>query len=275
MRRFLILSIVLVAIILGVFGVNDKLKNMSPDEVDESPLTQNISIDYVTMWRSNRNLSRGESLTPNVVEKVQLPQDEAITYGTKEDVILSFSPDTLLNVNVSKGKYLIPEFQTSPGEQGYVDLLVSENMALFTLEINRNKIIEDYIRPGTYIDILTVSSSRENLANSGNRSKSFKGVKASIFLQNIKVISISGLESSGRDSDRKNTSDVNGFISIVVEIEPDIVADLALAQRTMHLEVYRSQSYTKPIYAEVRNVIDNYTGIEEFRGNEIKPKEVM
>ncbi len=61
-----------------------------------------------------------------------------------------------------------------------------------------------------------------------------------------------------------NASD--DMATIIIEVDPDQISRLALAQRTMHIEVYRSQSYKQATHVEVRNIIDNFTGVEELRG---------
>jgi pilus assembly protein CpaB len=43
----------------------------------------------------------------------------------------------------------------------------------------------------------------------------------------------------------------------------------------MHIEVYRSQTYRQSTYVEVRNIMDNYVGIEEFRGKTAMPGEAL
>ncbi|ABU72301.1 hypothetical protein [Vibrio campbellii] len=56
-------------------------------------------------------------------------------------------------------------------------------------------------------------------------------------------------------------------IVIVVEVDPSEIAKLSIAQKTMHLEVYRSHRYKEPVFAEVRDVIGNYSGVTELRGS--------
>ncbi|WP_264876902.1 RcpC/CpaB family pilus assembly protein [Vibrio agarivorans] len=275
MKKTIIVATGFLALVFFAVGLKDKLDSMAIKEPGNVIVIQEDKVKYITMWRSKNNLSRGKPLTLDTVQKIELPEDEAATYGAKEDVILDFSPTTLLNLNVEQGDYILSEYQTTIDDEGYIDLQVSEGMALYPLEIKSNKLIRDYIRPGTYIDIITVSSSKENLAELTNRSKYFQGVKASIFLSKVKVIYIQSHEdkSSSNSQPRKNNG--GELISVVVEVDPDEIANLTLAQRTMHIEIYRSQVYRRPVYAEVRNVIDNYTGIEELRGNTIQPKEVL
>ena len=148
-------------------------------------------------------------------------------------------------------------------------------MTLYPLEVSDQNLINDYIRPGSYIDILTVSSPNDNLAKNIDKPKRFKGLKASMFLKHVKVLNIGGDDEDDSSVTARSPINEDGLTTVVVEVKPDDLAKLALAQRTMHIEIYRSQTYNKPEYAEVRNVIDNYTGIEELRGNVIERREAL
>ncbi|MDF5149551.1 hypothetical protein P3648_25800, partial [Vibrio parahaemolyticus] len=63
------------------------------------------------------------------------------------------------------------------------------------------------------------------------------------------------------------SSDDEKQIVIVVEVEPSDIAKLSIAQKTMYLEVYRTHQYQEPVFAEVRDVIGNYSGVAELRGS--------
>ncbi|WP_305417427.1 hypothetical protein [Photobacterium leiognathi] len=55
-------------------------------------------------------------------------------------------------------------------------------------------------------------------------------------------------------------------ITIVIEVHPDDLAKLALAQRTMYLEIYRSQQYRRTPNIQINDVIRGYNGVTELRG---------
>ncbi len=67
----------------------------------------------------------------------------------------------------------------------------------------------------------------------------------------------------------------DGWTTVIIEVRPDELPTLALAQRIMYTEIYPSQIHTQPEFAEVRNIIDNYTGIVELRGNKSAPREIL
>ncbi|GAL31486.1 Flp pilus assembly protein RcpC/CpaB [Vibrio variabilis] len=191
---------------------------------------------------------------------------QALDEGVRSDVELDFNPSTLFNTDLKVGELVMPQHLTKESDPGYIDLLVTDGMTLYPLIVSNKNLISDFIRPGEYIDILTVSSPNSNLSGAREKPIRFRGVTASLFLQNVKVLNL------GKTDDKDKVRAVagkneDGFTTIIIEIPPTEVARLALAQRTMHLEVYRSREYTEPVYADVSNVMDNYFGIQEMRGS--------
>ncbi|PTP55195.1 Flp pilus assembly protein CpaB [Vibrio splendidus] len=274
MRSRLVLLVAIAALIVGALGVVDLFKS-EPQSTTTAEVVEEKNEEHVAVWMTTEPYEKGRAIDAQGVVKQQLPLSEALTLGVREDAQISFSPSILLNRSLNAGEIVLPEYQVTPGQSGYIDLLVTEGMTLYPLKVSDKNLINDYIRPGTSIDILTVSSPNDNLAGNIDKPKRFRGVKASMFLKNVKVLNI-GNDATGDSSiTARAPSKEDGLTTVVIEVSPDELPKLALAQRTMHIEIYRSQTYTQPEYAEVRNIIDNYTGIAELRGNENNPREAL
>lgn len=274
MRSRLVLLVAIAALIVGALGVVDLLKS-EPQPTTTAEVVEQKNEEHVAVWMTTKPYEKGRAIDAQGVVKQQLPLSEALTLGVREDAQISFSPSILLNRSLNAGEVVLPEYQVTPGQPGYIDLLVTEGMTLYPLKVSDKNLINDYIRPGTSIDILTVSSPNDNLAGIIDKPKRFRGVKASMFLKNVKVLNI-GNDATGDSSiTARAPSKEDGLTTVVIEVSPDELPKLALAQRTMHIEIYRSQTYTQPEFAEVRNIIDNYTGIAELRGNENNPREAL
>lgn len=274
MRSRLVLLVAIAALIVGALGVVDLLKSEpQPTTIAEVVVEKNE--EHVAVWMTTEPYEKGRAIDAQGVVKQQLLLSEALTLGVREDAQISFSPSILLNRSLNAGEVVLPEYQVTPGQPGYIDLLITEGMTLYPLKVSDKNLINDYIRPGTSIDILTVSSPNDNLAGNIDKPKRFRGVKASMFLKNVKVLNI-GNDATGDSSiTARAPSKEDGLTTVVIEVSPDELPKLALSQRTMHIEIYRSQTYTQPEFAEVRNIIDNYTGIAELRGNENNPREAL
>ncbi|HHY0522551.1 TPA: Flp pilus assembly protein CpaB [Vibrio parahaemolyticus] len=274
MRSRLVLLVAIAALIVGALGVVDLFKN-KPQLEATAEMVDNKDEEHVAVWVATETYEKGNTISAQGVVKQQLPLREALTLGVREDAHISFSPSVLLNRSLNPGDIVLPEYQVAPGQAGYIDLLVTEGMTPYPLKVSDQNLIKDYIRPGSFIDILTVSSPNANLAENMGKPKHFRGVKASMFLKHVKVLNIGDEEDEKSPITARTPNKEDGMTTVVIEVKPDELAKLALAQRTMHIEIYRSQTYTQPEYAEVRNIIDNYTGIEELRGNENDPREAL
>lgn len=274
MRSRLVLLVAIAALIVGALGAVDLFKSEpEPNTADEVVVEK--SEKHVGVWIATEALKKGHAVNAQDVVKQQLPLSEALKLGVREDTQISFSPSILLNRNLRSGDVVLPEYQVSPGRPGYIDLLVTENMTLYPLKVSDKNLINDYIRPGSFVDVLTVSSPNVNLAGNLDKPKRFRGVKASMFLKHVKVLNIGNDDTGDRSITARSPSEEAGLTTVVIEVSPDDLPKLALAQRTMHIEIYRSQTYSQPEFAEVRNIIDNYTGVNELRGNENNPREAL
>ncbi|MGF1790857.1 RcpC/CpaB family pilus assembly protein [Photobacterium profundum] len=274
MNSKIIFVIAFLAVLTGLYGMADTL--LSTTDTASTSATEEKEIKYITVWRATSPLARGQALSPSSLTREQLTEEAALSLGINSDVTLKFEPTTLMNMDVKQGALVFPELQTSPGEAGYLNLITRGDMTLYPLTIASKNLIDNYIQPGDYIDIMAVSSPRTNLSNTTSTLENFEGVRASLLMQRIRVMSVGQsntlAEKAGQRSTTTSTIRPKVNISnenestVVIEVNPDDLAKLSLAQRTMYIEIYRSQHYRQTPDADVSDVIKNYTGIVELRG---------
>ncbi|MCL1145370.1 RcpC/CpaB family pilus assembly protein [Shewanella marinintestina] len=263
----LIFIIAFIAVLAGLYGVADKLLTNPEPEVLVS--TDDSALNTLTLWQLKAAMKEGSRLSFADLKRVQLNKDDALTIGVKADVELQIDPRTVLNSPVKAGQYLLPELLSNPGDPGYLNLITRDGMTLYPLSVATRNLIENYIIPGDHINILAVSSPLYNLANDNGNSNDFEGLQASLLMTKVRVISVG-------DSDTKNQgSSINPSmkstnkdeIRIVIEVSPQDLARLTLAQRTMHLQIFHSSDDADGSSADVSDIIKNYTGIVELRGD--------
>ncbi|NQZ51289.1 MAG: pilus assembly protein CpaB [Moritella sp.] len=266
MNSKVIFIVAFLAVVSGIYGVVDILF-LTTEKVDVPAQVAAVKEErYVTFWRAKQSLIKGESLVVSMVQREQVLLSEALALGIKQDVTLDFQPSTLMNTQVNAGELVFVEYQTGKEQAGYLDLLIIDGMTLYPLTISSKNLISGYIKPGDSIDILAISSPNMNLSNTTNELEIFAGVTASLLLEKVRVMSV-----NKNDSDIINprmSSDGNSELTIVIEVKPDDLGRLALAQRTMYLEIVRSQTYLQPPYADVSDIIPNYNGVVELRGQD-------
>ncbi|MCR9941190.1 Flp pilus assembly protein CpaB [Vibrio owensii] len=271
MRSRLALFVAFLAVLVGGVGIFHNITSTQNQnaiaEVNHSAKSAIDDVQYIQVWRAAVDLERGTPIDINNVEREQLQLNIALEEGISSDIKLDFSPSTLLNKNIKQGQLVLPEYQVNESDPRYIDLLITEGMEPYSLLVSTRNLVQGYIRPGTYVDLLAVSSPQENLADEDNDAIDFSGVNAQLILQNVKVLSIGGA-TQDEDAVQSNVSSEDEHqVVIVVEVVPQAIARLSIAQKTMHLEVYRSHKYKEPIFAEVRDVIGNYSGVTELRGS--------
>ncbi|WP_417347710.1 Flp pilus assembly protein CpaB [Ferrimonas sp.] len=248
------------AVIFGLYGILDLV---SGDAQPAAPATPDAKL--VTLWQATDSVAMGDKLNASHLKRVTLPQAEAAQLGASDNVDLGLLPATLAARDILAGEWVFPEQLSQPGQPGYLDLLITEGMVLYPLTISATNLVDNYIHPGDYIDLLTVSSPDTNLSDAHARLSSFGGVRAGLLMQNVRVMSLDNQSDNGV----KAKVGVNGEreTTVVIEVKPQTVSRLSLAQRTMSIEIYRSQRQHPIPDAEVSDVIANYTGIKELRGN--------
>lgn len=187
-RLIFILSFVFVA--FGLFAVmqnvNARAEANAKKQV-EAQAEERREVKYV-LWKTKEDIKRGEPVTKNKLERVILPEAEANALGVNRDVELALVEDSRANHDIDGGTYFFSEMFTNPDQAGYLDLLASEGKILYPLPISTINLINNYIRPGDLIDIISVSSPLTNLADTGARITQFQGVKARTIKRGVKVL---------------------------------------------------------------------------------------
>lgn len=266
MNSRVIFIIAFMAVITGIYGVADTLLNTTESTTSVAERSEQAEEVYVTLWRAKKELHKGEALLAEAVAREQVTLTEALPLGIKSDIELNFKPTTLMNTSVKAGELVFSEYQTAKDQPGYLDLLITEGMTLYPLTISSKNLIAGYIKPGDNIDIMALSSPKTNLSNATNQLAKFDGVKVTLFLSNVRVMSVAKGDSEAIKPRVSSQGDTES--TIVLEVKPEDLAKLALAQRTMYLEIVRSQHYKRQPEANVSNVVPNYYGIVELRGDE-------
>lgn len=277
-RLVFILSFAFIA--FGLFAVMQNVNARAQAKAEEQMRAQSEeqrTIKYV-LWRTKTPIERGDVVNKNDLERVILPEDEANAAGVHHDIELAIEKDTRANHLIEQGSFVFPENFTSPGQPGYIDLLATEGKILYPLPISTINLINNYIRPGDLVDIVSVSSPSTNLSDSNAKISQFDGIQAKTIRRDVKVLALEQAPLS--EDELKERSSSRGSISprvsatgsakttVVIEIEPDFVSRLTLAQRTTHLEIYRSQNGSAIPTANMNDVLNNYHGIRELRGAE-------
>lgn len=263
----LIVALIFCAAILMVLGAADFMR--PAPVVVEAPEVQPAEQQF-TVWQVTRPSLRGEYTKDVTLSRVVLTESDARKQGINGDILPKLTTTTILRNAKAEGSYLFEEDLVQVGDDDYIEFLITPGKALYPLTISSANLIEGFIRAGDSIDVLAVSSPNANLADTRQVSR-FDGVKAQMLLEKIRVLSV------GQDKKVKNTDSKlsarqdqtnDSRVTIIVEVDPEMIPKVTLAQRTMYLEVYKSHEAKLAPTTYVSDIIDNYTGVIEIRGSQ-------
>lgn len=265
MNSKILFFVAFIAVFAGLLGAaNNYLTTAQTAHVDPTANVLEKPTMTYTVWRAKHTLEKGKAIHKSDLVRDMLDEQAAHAVGINQNITLDFDSKTLLNTTIEQGALVLPEHQVTPNEAGYLTLITRDGMTLYPLEINTQNLIENYIQAGDDIDILAISSPAENLTSATTRINHFNKVHAHLFMQQLRVINI---DNGSQPSAEPNTN--NGIATkttVILEVHPNDVAKLALAQRTMYLEIYRSQQYQRKPDIHIHDVIRNYNGVVELRG---------
>lgn len=270
MNSKLVFFFALSALLLGVFGLVGQLtsKSMaSVDNTDWSQIAPEPKETKIRLWRAKRALEKGEVFELAMVESVVLDIEEANAAGFTDDVLLNERVGGRLNQAVDEGAWVDQWHITQAGEKGFLSLITTPGKTLYPLNVSTRNQVKDYLNAGDYIDVIAIGSPKRNLSNDLAQIDQYQGVMATKLLSDALLVSITYDEVMGSDADPMNVAGSDAEATLVIEIDPQDVGRLALAQRSMHIEAYPSDQGIMDSDVGLRDVIKNYDGVVELRGD--------
>lgn len=261
----LIVALIFCAAMLMVLGVADFMR---PEPVAITTPDVPEPEKHYAVWQMSRPSLRGEYTKDLSLRRVVLSEKDAHQHGINRDILPKMTMTTILRHTKEQDSFLFEDDLAQVGDDDYIEFLITEGKAVYPLTISSANLIEGFIRAGDYVDVLAVSSPNINLADDNQVSR-FDGVKTKLLLEKIRVLSV-GQDRWSKKNDvklaaRQDQTSMNR-VTLIVEVEPQHVPKLTLAQRTMYLEVYKSQEVTSAPSIYVSDIIDNFTGVVEIRG---------
>ncbi|UJF17520.1 RcpC/CpaB family pilus assembly protein [Vibrio sp. SS-MA-C1-2] len=244
--------------------------------------TQKVKVEQLTFWQAKSDLSKGTVVSNSDFQKVILPKPEAVKIGFNQSVKLPLTADSILKESITEYQWITADFIANPKDRGYLDLLTTEGMVLYPLTISTSNLINNYIQSGDLVDIMAISSPTTNLSGATLRIGNYDGIQARILFNKVRVVAFEQKPKVTDDKKNKDKTPVSHLTisprvsaagefqtTMVVEVDPENISKLALAQRTMYFEIYRSHPTKTIPEANVGDVINNYQGIRELRGNAV------
>ena len=270
MKSKIILVLAVVAISIGLFGMSQttNIASSDPEKIKE---LDKLPEPTVMVWIAKKDLMFGSLVQRTDLEVQRISQTQADRFGIVSDIKYDFNKSLLVKKDIFQGDIVTPDVLLSPGQEGYINLVIKEGKVPFNLIVENDAILGGAISTGDVVDIASISSSDQNLSNS-NSISNVKSLKMAPLLTQIMVLDIIQQEKSVR----LNSKSTKTVTTLVLEVSNRELAKLVIAQRIAELEIHKSigSEFSHELHADSSDVISipeskkikPNNSIQEFRG---------
>ncbi|NAW62691.1 Flp pilus assembly protein CpaB [Vibrio sp. V31_P5A7T61] len=267
MNSKLLIGLALLAILAGGYGLFASSPAPAPVVVQAPPAEVKTvvarPVKTTQIWLARSALQPGQIVTRADLELRRIPEPEALALGVDADIKLEFVTNLRAAHTIQAGDVVWPESLLAPNHAGYMDLILTPNYVPFSIQVSEQSIIGGVIRPGSLVDILALSSLKQNLANDATV-RSFETVSLTPILMGVKVLQV--------DTPNQTNSSRGEVIgpaqaNVIVELTRKQVATLTIARHIAQLEIHLStgNSSASELSANAGDVLTDYKAIQEFR----------
>lgn len=262
MNSKLLALIAFLAIAVGLYGLLQPNETVKPAQSNVSTPQPAVTYKVITL---KSGVNRGDHIVRSNLIIETWPESKANQMGIDKDMTL---PETngealLARKALAAGDILYPDVLVSPQSQDYLDYVTQANHIPFPLEVSSTAVVGGAVRAGTFVDIMALASTDQNLANE-TTVRSFRGVSLSPVLMGVKVLKV---EQSHQEATR--TQPASTETTLILELTRKQVATMTIAKRIAQLEVHKSLGKASPkdMSANAGDVLDDYRAIKEFRAD--------
>ncbi|QIL85354.1 Flp pilus assembly protein CpaB [Vibrio sp. HDW18] len=249
MNSKLLIALAVIVIGIGGYGLLTPPAPVTP----AAPATLEVSppVKQYQVWLAKQSLHKGQLITRAELELQRIDEQQALSLGVSEDIELDFAAEQRIKHDLAAGQVLWPELLVKSDQAAYVDLILSPQRVPFAIQVNPESVVGGVIHPGTLVDILALSSLKQNLATD-ETVRSFETVSLTPVLMGVKVLQVNQPDQP---------------TSVIVELTRKQVATLTIARHIAQLEIHLStgDSVASDLSANAGDVLTDYKAIQEFR----------
>ncbi|WP_238104609.1 Flp pilus assembly protein CpaB [Vibrio cincinnatiensis] len=264
MNSKLLIALALLAIAAGGYGLFAPA-TPPPAQPVVTEVPQAVPEKQWQVWVARHALQSGQLITRSDLELRQIDEQQALALGVNQDVRVEFLPEMRVNQSRLSGDILWPEMLLTPNQAGYMELILTPDHVPFPISVKAESVIGGVIRPGSLVDVLALSSLKQNLAND-ETVRSFETVSLTPVLMGVKVLQVNQQAVSEGSSTNIN-SVTRSQASVILELTRKQVATLTIARHIAQLEIHLSDgnSQVSELSANAGDVLTDYKAIQEYR----------
>lgn len=260
MKNKIIISVACILIIFGLFGLSDKLS--------QKPKVETVApkIVYIKLWELKLDVNSGRKFSRDMVVMKNIPEAKANELGFYSNISLDFLKGTIVKRDLKVGTIITPEDIISPGQNGYVAFIISENHVPYPISINESMVIGGIIQSGDFVDILAFNGGSQrvnnNVATASSRIK--QSISVTPVFTKVRVLEIT----------RKNKVNVSddsdeSYVTLILELDRKEAVTLTLAKRISEIEVHKSigKYDISELHADAGDILPDFDSVVEYRAD--------
>lgn len=262
MIRRILLSLSFLLIAVGIFGLLSSLQE-APAPATATGTTaagtsSAVEDTRVPVWQTRRSIKLGQPVTPDDLEIAAIAKSLAQEQGLTGKQPFPVKPGSLARANISVGAMITEAQLLAPGDEGYVDLLITPGMVPYPLQISGASDYQAVLVPGDRVDVVMIASLEQNIATD-QRLDNYRGLSVHSLLQNRRVLAV---------EKPKAASGIPAGISnetVVIELSREDVSKVMIARRVGLLDIHKSTQEPLP-EVKAGDVLTDFYSVTELRG---------
>ncbi|MDC5839079.1 Flp pilus assembly protein CpaB [Vibrio europaeus] len=262
MKQRLTHLIALVALGVGVYGIFSEMfaSPLEPQTVVQTEAPQN----KIRVWRVTENVKRGQNFSPDLLEAEVVLENEA-HYALAD---LPYSKGAVYRHRVKSGSLLTDDDLITPDDPDYIDAIIKHGMTPFPLAVEQRHIIAAGVKAGDFIDILSLTSLQQNMAQRDSvESPRAANIDVKPLLTQVRVLAVQGKTYDDQELAHYGADEASTLVTLVLEIPHPFISKMTLARRLSALEIYKSRQQMYLPEAQTKDILPGYQGIVELRGS--------
>ncbi|MCG3733472.1 Flp pilus assembly protein CpaB [Vibrio cincinnatiensis] len=262
MNPKLTLLVAVFAISVGIYGLMQE--GVSEDQSIETVSSVEQEKKNCKVYLARELISKGQPVYQENWKIEIWPEEQCYSAGLDQDMSMDMTGENSRRFArrvIEAGDVLYNSLFVTPESPDYLDYLVNGNRVPYPIEIETRSIVGGIIYPGTYVDILALSSQKQNLANDSKVSQSsLQNLILSPIMTKVKVLKLA--ESEKKDENKS---------ILILELTRKQVATLIIAQKIAQLAVHKSTDsiQTEDLSANTADVLADFHSIKEFRATKL------
>lgn len=265
MKKVLVLTLAVIAILFGLYGLAGNLASNSDGQV-AGPRAESEQKTLV-VWQLAQAVDKSQRVERSHFKVARLPESEANSLGVLTDMKLEVPTGAVYRRDLTRGDVAFKELMITPDSDDYLDLVISANRVPYAIKVSPASVVGGVINHGSNIDILALSLPSSNSMETMDVSESRKrNMYVTPVLTNVKVLKVDKKELPERRGEAPMIE-----VNLVLELTRKQVAMLTVAQRISELEVHKSiGEYQKSdLHADAGDVLSNFKSIVEYRADAV------